>query len=129
VTKNVYGSGAVYVTTPDFLSNSGETAILNVGQKLINLLQTQFAVVTLSGPPLEYLVNTDTGKTIVTLVNTDITGATWNGTVSFPQPSGTYSVQEWTSDTSVASSLQNGQVVANASVPAFDVRVYVLSAP
>ena len=129
VTRNKYGLGTVYVTMPNFMANAGNTAILNVGQKLINMLQTQFAVVTLSGPPLEYLVNTDTGKTIVTLVNTDITGATWNGTVSFPQPSGTYSVQEWTSDTSVASSLQNGQVVANASVPAFDVRVYVLSAP
>jgi hypothetical protein len=130
VTKNVYGTGVVYVTTPDFLANSGDTAILSVGQKLINMLQAQFAVVTVSGPKLEYLISTDTGKTIVTLVNTDITGATWNGTLSFPQPaSGSYSVQEWASDTSVASSLQNGQVVVNATVPAFDVRVYVLSAP
>jgi hypothetical protein len=129
VTKNVYGSGVVYVTTPDFLANAGNTAILNVGQKLVDMLQTQFAVVTLSGPPLEYLISTDTGKTIVTLVNTDITGAAWNGTLSFPQPSGSYSVQEWTSDTSVASSPQNGQVVVNASVPAFDVRVYVLRTP
>ncbi len=129
VTKNTYGLGAVYVTMPDFMAKAGNTAILNVGQKLINMLQAQFAVVTVSGPKLEYLISTDTGKTIVTLVNTDITGATWNGTLSFPQPSGSYSVEEWTSDTSVASSLQNGQVVANANVPAFDVRVYVLSAP
>ena len=129
VTKNVYGSGTVYVTTPDFLANANNTAILNVGQKLISMLQAQCAVVTVSGPKLEYLISTDTGKTIVTLVNTDITGATWNGTLSFPQPSGSYSVQEWTSDTLVGSSLQNGQVVVNASVPAFDVRIYVLSAP
>jgi hypothetical protein len=129
VTKNLYGSGVVYVTTPDFLANAGDTAILKVGQKLISMLQAQFAVVTVSGPQLEYLISTDTGKTIVTLVNTDITGATWNGTLSFQQPVSPYSVKEWTSDTTVASSLQGGQVVVSASVPAFDVRVYVLDAP
>jgi hypothetical protein len=129
VTKNLYGTGTVYVTTPDFLANASNTAILNVGQKLINMLQAQFAVVTVSGPPLEYLISTDGGKIIVTLVNTDITGAAWNGTLSFKQPASTYSVQEWTSDTAVASSLQSGQVIVNASVPAFDVRVYVLNAP
>jgi len=129
VTKNVYGAGAVYVTTPDFLANANNTTILHVGQKLISTLQAQFAVVTVGGPRLEYLISTDAGKTIVTLVNTDLSGATWTGTLSFPQPSGAYSVQEWTSDTSVASSLQNGQVVVNATVPPFDVQVYVLNAP
>jgi len=129
VTKNLYGAGAVYVTTPDFLANASNTAILNVGQKLLNMLQAQFAVVTVSGPPLEYLIDTDGRKIIVTLVNTDITGATWNGTLSFKQPVSAYSVQEWTSDTSVASSLQSGQVVVSATVPAFDLRVYVLNAP
>jgi hypothetical protein len=129
VTKNLYGSGTVYVTTPDFLANAGDTAILNVGQKLINMLQAQFAVVTVSGPQLEYLIDTDGRKIIVTLVNTDITGATWNGTLSFKQPASAYSVQEWTSDTPVASSLQSGQVVVSASVPAYDVRIYVLDAP
>jgi hypothetical protein len=78
---------------------------------------------------LSILISTDGGKIIVTLVNTDITGAAWNGTLSFKQPASTYSVQEWTSDTAVASSLQSGQVIVNASVPAFDVRVYVLNAP
>jgi hypothetical protein len=35
-------------------------------------------------------------------------------------------VQEWTGDDLVASSVANGRVVVNATVPAFDVRVYVL---
>jgi hypothetical protein len=129
VTKNLYGTGTVYVTTPDFLANASNTSILNVGQKLLNLLQAQFAVVTVSGPPLEYLISTDGGKIIVTLVNTDITGATWNGTLSFKQPASAYTAEEWISDIAVASSLQSGQVVVSASVPAFDVRVYVLNAP
>jgi len=62
-------------------------------------------------------------------VNTNLSGTTWNGTLSFPQPAATYSVHEWTDDAEVSSSFQNGQIVVSASVPAFDVRVYVLSAP
>jgi hypothetical protein len=128
VTKNVVGSGAVYVTTPDYLTDGSATQLLGVGQKLIDTLQGNFALVQVKGPGLEYLVNTDGGRVIVTLVNTDLSGAAWTGTLSFNQPASSYSVQEWTSDTAVPSSLQSGQVVVNASVPAFDVRVYVLDA-
>jgi hypothetical protein len=126
VTKNVYGTGAVYVTTPDFLANGSNTAILNLGQKLINMLQAQFAVVTVSGPQLEYLVTTDGARIIVTLVNTDLSGASWTGTLSFKQPASSYSVAEWTGDSTVGSTLQNGQVLVSATVPPFDVRIYVL---
>ena len=126
VTKNVYGNGTVYVTMPDFLANGSDTAILSVGQKLINMLQAQFAVVTVSGPQLEYLVNTDGASIIVTLVNTDLSGGTWSGTLSFKQPASSYSVAEWTGDSTVGSTLQNGQVLVSATVPPFDVRVYVL---
>jgi hypothetical protein len=53
-------------------------------------------------------------------------GTAWSGTLSFSQPGSTYSVQEWTGDDSVASSVANRSVVVNATVPAFDVQVYVL---
>ena len=78
---------------------------------------------------MEYLVNTDGPTTIVTLVNTDLNGATWNGTLAFVPPSTSYAVKEWTADTNVASSVQNGQVVVSATVPPYGVRVYVLEAP
>jgi hypothetical protein len=126
VTRNVVGSGAVYVTTPDFLMDAAATQILNVGQKLIETLQGQFAPVRVQGPPLEYLVSTDAGRVIVTLVNTDLNGAAWSGTLTFKQPGSTYSVEEWVLDATVASSAQGGTVVVSAAVPAYDVRVYVL---
>ncbi len=129
VTRNAVGSGFVYVTTPDFLSDSGNTRLLNVGQKLLDSLQSQFAPVKVTGPDVEYLVNLDGGKVIVTLVNNNASGATWSGTLSFNAPSGSYSVREWTADSSVGSTLQNGKVVVNATVPAWDVRVYALEAP
>jgi hypothetical protein len=126
VTKNSLGSGTVYVTTPDYMEDAGSTRILNVGQRLIDTVQSQLAVARVQGPRSEYLINTSGGKTVVTVVNTDLGGATWNGTVSFPTPSGSYTVREWTGDTTVASTVQNGQVVINGNVPPYDVRVYVL---
>jgi hypothetical protein len=126
VTKNVRGSGAVYVTLPDFMSDASGSQILNVGQKLLDGLESTVAPVQVSGPPLEYLVNTDGGRVIVTLVNTDLGGAAWTGSLSFRQPSTASSVEEWTADVPVAGSAQNGHIFVDAAVPAYDVRVYVL---
>ena len=129
ITRNAMGTGAVYVVTPDLMSDASGARALNVVQKLIDGLQAQLSVVQVSGPALEWLVATDGGRTIVTLVNTDLGGAAWTGTLSFPVPASSYTVKEWTGDTTVASSTQNGRVVVSATVPAFDVRVYVLDAP
>jgi hypothetical protein len=126
VTHNAVGSGAVWVTTPDLLSDTTGTALLAVGQKVLDAVVTPLAKVVVNGPNLEYLVGTDGDRIIVTLVNTDIGGGTWNGTLSFPAPAGNFAVREWTGDTTVSASVQGGRVVANASVPPFDVRVYVL---
>lgn len=129
VTRNAVGAGAVYFTTPDFLSNAAGSQVLNVARKLLGTLQSQVALVQVEGPQLEYLVTTDGGRIIVTLVNTDLSGAPWSGTLSFSQPASSYSVKEWTGDTTVASSVQAGKVVVSAAVPAFDVRIYVLDSP
>jgi hypothetical protein len=127
VTQNHYGAGTVYVTTPDFLENNSASKILNVGQKLLASLQSRFAIAAVNGPQLEYLVNTDGNSIIVTLINTNLNGAVWNGTISFLHPTSSYSVSEWIQDSQVPSSVQYGQVVINATVPAYHVRVYALA--
>jgi hypothetical protein len=127
VTSNSYGSGTVYVTTPDFLEDARAKHILRVGRRLIDTVQRTLAVVRVSGPPIEYLVNTDGGRTIVTLVNTNRQGATWTGTLSFPIPSGAYSASEWTRDVPVGTSASGDRVVIDASVPRYGVRVYALT--
>jgi hypothetical protein len=126
VTKQAHGLGAVYVTTPDYLQDGSASGILAVGAKLLHTLVHQFAVATVRGPQLQYLVNTDRGRTIVTLVNTDLSGAAWNGTVSFPLPCGSCQVREWTTDRRMTVKIQGGQAVVKASVPAYDVRVYAI---
>ncbi len=55
----------------------------------------------------------------MTLVTQTLSDAIWNGTLSFEQPASTYSMREWTTDSTVASSLQVGQIVVSATVPAF----------
>jgi hypothetical protein len=126
VTKNEVGAGTVYVTTPDFLADARGTQILNVGQRLIGALQRQLALVEVAGPQVEYLISTDGPRIVVTLVNTDVSGAAWSGLLSFAQPPSPFTIREWTSDVSIPSSVQDGKVTVGATVPPFDVRVYVL---
>jgi hypothetical protein len=128
VTRNGVGSGQVYVTTPDYLEGADGGHVLAVGRKLLDLLHKQTARVSVTGPPVQYLVNTSGPRTVVTVVNTDVNGSTWNGTLAFAVPDGRYTVREWTGDTVQESSVGNGQVVVNATVAPYDVRVFALEA-
>jgi hypothetical protein len=128
VTRNAFGAGTVYVTTPDFLTDLRAKRILDVGMRLIDSIHRELAVVQVSGPPVEYLVNTDGGRTIVTLVNTNLSAVSWTGTLTFPVPSGPYSAQEWTLDSPVGASIVGGRVVIDATVPKYGVRVYAFTA-
>jgi hypothetical protein len=127
VTSNAYGSGTIYVTTPDFLGDSAGKRILRVGHRLIDRIQTSLSLVEVRGPQIEYLVNADGERTIVTLVNTDRRGATWTGSLSFPIPAGAYRANEWTRDVSVNTSVSGDHVVIHASVPRYGVRIYALT--
>lgn len=128
VTSNAYGSGVVYVTTPDFMGDASGTTILHVGNRLIDTLEARFAKVMVTGPStLDYLVNTVGDTTVVTLVNTGLSNTPWTGTLSFPMPGGAYSAREWTQDAAVSTSVSGNQVVINASVPGYGVRVYALT--
>jgi hypothetical protein len=127
VTSNAHGSGTVYVTTPDFLEDATGKRILRVGRRLIDRIQTSLALVHVRGPQIEYLVNSDGERTIVTLVNTDRRGTTWTGSLLFPIPAGAYTAREWTRDVSVNTSVSGNQVLIDASVPRYGVRVYALT--
>ena len=126
ITQNKQGSGVVYLTTPDLLQDKKSSSILNVGQKLLQTLQERFAIAAVNGPQAEFLVNTDGSKIIVTLINTDISGAVWNGKIAFRRPSTSYSASEWTEDKQVSTAANGDRVVIDATVPPYDVRVYAL---
>ena len=122
ITKKVLGQGVVYLVTADLYQDTKHSGILKAGQRLIDDLQQGFAIARLVGPECEFLVNVSGSKVLVTLVNNNATP--WDGQLIFESAVG--QVREYTHDTAVASSVIDGKVAASISVPAWDVRVFVL---
>ena len=135
ITKNSVGAGTVYFATPDYMqSNDKNTALgsettqlLNIGVRLLDTLITPLIPVQVQGQPILYTVNQGPDKTVILLSNN--TGNTWSGELSVKKPSGSYTVQEWTTDTLAASRDKNGQVTITASVPPYDLRIYAITYP
>lgn len=125
ITRYAVGAGEVYLTTPTLLQDNNRTRILNVGQKLFDVLAARYAPATVQGPSVLYTLNSDAHTTTVTILNGS--GSTWTGTISFPAPATTYTTREWLGDTAVSSSVSGGQVNVSASVPPYDVRIYALA--
>src|SRR5439155_5274927 len=119
---NSLGDGQVYLVTADSYQDTKNVGILKAGQRLIDTMQQNFAVARLVGPPCEFLVNVSGAKTLVTVVNNNATQ--WDGQVIFESTGG--AVREFISDTAVTSSVIDGKVQAAVSVPAWDVRVFVV---
>lgn len=126
VLRHRFGAGSVYLTTADrMLDDSGED-VLSSMQRLLGELHAEVATVTIDGPELQYLVNTIDSATVVTLINTDVSGSTWRGRLRFRTGAESASVLEWTRDAPVESTIASGEVVVDATVPPFGVRVYAM---
>jgi hypothetical protein len=126
IVRHQLGAGSVYLTTADRLLDATGKGVLMSGRRLLDELQAAVATVTVAGPPLQYLVNKVGTTTVVTLINTDVGGSTWRGRLRFRTDDGSASVQEWTLDTPVESSVDAGEVVIDATVPPFGVHVYAM---
>jgi hypothetical protein len=124
ITRHAVGSGEVYLTTPRYLQDNNRSQILNIGQKLFDVLNARYAPASVQGPTVLYQLNNDGKVTTVSLYNGG--GSTWSGTVRFPSPSGSFRTVEWVTDAAVANSHSGGQVSVSASVPPYDVRIYAL---
>jgi hypothetical protein len=135
ITANTVGSGRVILTTPEFLQSSARNQLLSIGIHLFDWLHEQVAPAQVSGPPVEYLFNTSSGRLITTVINNS--GSTWNGTITAPLAGNVTAVREYIGDTSAAFTKNGSAVIVNAQVAPYDVRVYaieyqpsaVLSAP
>ena len=125
ITVNNVGLGKVYLTTPGFMQSNDKTQILNIGQKLTDSVMTANVSATVEGAATYYIVNTAANKIVVTVMNNS--GTAWSGTVDVNKPAGAYTTQEWVTDTPVTSSVAGNQVKINATVPAYDVRVFAIT--
>jgi hypothetical protein len=126
IIRRKLGAGSVYLTTADHQLDATGQVVLRSGQRLLDQLHATVATVTVDGPPLQYLVNKVGTDSVVTLINTDVGGSAWHGRLRLRTDAKSAVVQEWTHDTPVESSVAAGEVVVDATVPPFGVRVYAM---
>jgi hypothetical protein len=122
ITTNAYGKGHVIITTPRYLQTSARDQILNIGTRLLDWLQSQYSVAQVSGPPIEYIVNQASYGIVVALLNH--TGTDWSGNITTNTFDQVSAVKEYTADTAAPWSANGATITVNATVPAWDVRVY-----
>jgi hypothetical protein len=124
ITSNTVGAGRVILTTPEFLQSSARNQLLSIGVHLFDWLNKQVAPAQVSGPPVEYLFNTSSGRLITTVINNS--GSTWNGTITAPISGSVTAVREYIGGTSAAFTKDGSAIVVNAQVAPYDVRVYAI---
>ena len=121
VTSASYGQGRVIFTAPSYLQASNNTQFLNIGTALIDWLNAQYALATVNGPQLEYVVNQAAGTTIVGLINNS--GTTWNGTIAFKKMGTMLSATEYLSDTAMSATDAGNVINVAAQVPPYEVKI------
>jgi hypothetical protein len=129
VTRHRVSKGEVILSLPDHLYAADDHhRLLGVGWRLYNSVMEPQLPAQVEGPPLEWLVNRDARKTVVTLVNNH--GSEWQGQVLLDKPRQAYQTTEWLveRDRSVPHQEQGGKVSIPLSVPPYDLRIIALEA-
>jgi hypothetical protein len=124
ITSNAVGAGRVILTTPDYLQTTARDRLLEVGVRLFDDLNRQYAPAFLSGPDAQYMFSTAPGKLITTIINNS--GAAWNGTITANIPGAVATVREYTADTAAGCTRAGSSVTVKASVPAYDLRIFAI---
>ncbi|OLT14208.1 hypothetical protein BJF78_19590 [Pseudonocardia sp. CNS-139] len=88
LTRTAVGAGSVYVASADHLVGTDGT-FLAAGTRLLDRLQDGTASAEVTGPPLQYLVNTADGRTTVRRWSTPTApDGRGPGRLTFPAPPG-----------------------------------------
>jgi hypothetical protein len=124
ITSNAVGAGRVILTTPDYLQTTARDRLLEVGVRLFDDLNRQYAPAFLSGPDAQYMFSTAPGKLITTIINNS--GAAWNGTITANIPGAVATVREYTADTAAGCTRAGSSVTVKGSVPAYDLRIFAI---
>lgn len=122
ITSNAVGAGRVILTTPDYLQPTARDRLLEVGVRLFDDLNRQFAPAFVSGPGAQYMFSTAPGKLITTIINNS--DVAWNGAITANIPGAVAAVREYTADTAAGCARTGPGVTVKASVPAYDLRIF-----
>lgn len=123
ITSQKLGRGQIIVTTASYLQPNTRDQVLLHGTQLLDSLMARFAIASVTGSPVEYIVNQLPGKIVVALINNS--GSAWNGSVAVPVTNQSqWTVQEYVNDQSVPFESTTGGVTISAQVPPYGVRVF-----
>jgi hypothetical protein len=121
ITQQQLGTGEVLLTTPSYMQSTAQNGILEICTQLLDSLMTKYSVVSIAGPPVEYVVSQGPGNIVVTVVNNS--GADWTGTITVA-PKNVTSVSEYTADQPVEFAASPAGATIQGQVPAYGVRVF-----
>ena len=124
ITSNAVGAGRVILTTPEYLQTTARDRILEVGVRLFDDLNSQYAPAFVSGPGAQYMFSTAPGKLITTIINNS--GVAWNGAITTNIPGAVAAVREYTADTVIGCARAGSIVTVKESVPAYDLRIFAI---
>jgi hypothetical protein len=122
ITSNAVGNGHVILTTPRYLQTNARDQLLNIGTRLFDWLNTQYALAQVNGSPIEFIVNQAPYGVVVTLLNH--TGSDWNGAITTNTFEQVTAVKEYTADVTAPFKVNDATVSVSAIVPAWDVKIY-----
>jgi hypothetical protein len=101
VTQQTLGSGQVLLTTAAYLQSSSLNQLLTHGTQLLDSLMARYAVASVTGPPIEYIVDQLPGRIVVGLINNS--GSVWSGNVVvYPNGASGWAVNEYITDQPVS---------------------------
>ncbi|MBZ5603501.1 MAG: hypothetical protein LAO79_14475 [Acidobacteriia bacterium] len=124
ITRQKLGSGEIYLTTASYLQAASRDQVLVHGAQLLDSLISRYAVASVAGPPVEYIVNQLPGKIVVGLINNS--GSVWSGNVTANAPAGAsnWTVAEYIHDQPVPFQVSTPGVTVAAQVAPYGVSVF-----
>ncbi len=123
ITRQKLGNGEVYLTMSSYLQPITRNQVLTHGMQLLDSLMQRYAPTSVTGPPVEYIVNQLPGKIIVALINNS--GAVWNGSViAYPNGASQWTVNEYVTDRPIAFQTSPAGVTIAAQVQPYGVSVF-----
>lgn len=121
ITQNPFGAGRVIVSGAPYLQTTAQDQLLDAGVRLFDWLAAQHSAVALSGPPVEYIVNQDDTRVIVTVVNNAATP--WSGSITVQARREVAAVREYISGQESPWMPSRNRVHVLVQVPPYDVKV------
>jgi hypothetical protein len=123
ITQQTLGSGQVFLTTASYMQSSSLNQLLTHGTQLLDSLMTRYAIASVTGPPVEYIVNQLPGKIVVGVINNS--GSVWSGNVVvYPNGASGWIVSEYITDQPVSFQWSAAGVTITPQVQPYGVGIF-----